>query len=104
MTLAKIKDLQRARHFIDDSMPQYPGGCKLAQYAHTNLSDFNRGFKRLFGLAPFQYFCEQRMMKAKELLGSRMTVGEVALELDYSSSRAFGKAFKRRFGFLASSK
>jgi|GEM_PF-6364128 len=42
------------------------------------------------------------MMKAKELLGSGMTVGEVALELDYSSSRAFGKAFKRRFGVRAS--
>jgi len=39
------------------------------------------------------------MIKANYSLASGMTVGEIEPELDYSSSKEFGKAFKRRFDF-----
>ena len=98
----QMKKIRSVRAIIDELMPQYPGSAMLARRVCMNKTDMNRGFRTLFGISPFQYFSEQRMMKAKELLGTGMAVGEVALELDYSGSRAFGKAFKRRFGRRAS--
>jgi len=104
LTSEQMKKIRSVRAIIDELMPQYPGSAMLARRVYMNKSDMNRGFRTLFGVSPYQYFSEIRMMKARELLATGMAVGEVALELDYSGSRAFGKAFKRRFGVIASSK
>lgn len=100
----QIKRLEAVRKLIKTSMPQYPGAGQLSKTAHMNVSDMNRRFKFLFGVPPFQYFCSLRMAKAQELLQSSTPVGKVALELDYSSPRAFGKAYKKWFGCVASEK
>ena len=55
-------------------------------------------FKRLTGLPPPAFLLEQRILRAKQMLMSQMSVAAIAHQLGFSSSQHFSSQFKSATG------
>lgn len=82
------------------SNPNHPWTVALlAQRAGMSRSVFTERFTALCGIPPLQYVVRWRMNLAGDWLQqTRLTTGEVADRLGYSSDATFSRAFKRFWG------
>jgi AraC-like DNA-binding protein len=88
-----------AREYIMSHLETPPGLSELAKIIGINEYKLKRGFKEIFGNTVFGYLSDARLEMAKnDLLENKMTVGEIASELGYSSIQHFSNAFKKKFG------
>ena len=72
---------------------------KLAREAALSRSTFFDRFRHEVGVPPMEYLLGWRMALAKDLLrGEKVSVGEVAQRVGYSSSSTFSVAFARQVG------
>jgi len=94
-----IDAMYNIRAMIDEEFPIYPSNKTMVTKAATNLFKLHHGFKHLFGMNPYDYYREKRFMVAKQLLRKGLTVDTVRKELNYGSSAAFVREFKRRFDY-----
>jgi AraC-like DNA-binding protein len=71
----------------------------LAAAVHLSRSVFSERFTRLVGMPPRQYLAQWRMHLASSWIGEeRVSLGEAACRLGYSSEAAFSRAFRRHHG------
>jgi AraC-like DNA-binding protein len=96
---ADIEALHHVRELIEEYCPVYLGNDELIKKVKGVLNAFKLsfGFKRLFGVGPYEYYLERRFILAKDLLRKGNKVITVANELEYESDTAFIKAFRKRF-------
>ncbi len=72
---------------------------KLAEQIGLSVSQFNRRFKKLFGIAPMQFVLRARVNAARTLLSKeKASLGEIALECGFYDQGQFGRIFKRETG------
>jgi len=72
---------------------------EVAETLSLSTAQFRRVFKQYVGMPPYQYYCEMRLSRAKELLAeSTMTVKDVAMALHFESQYHFSNVFKKKFG------
>lgn len=75
----------------------------LAKQAGMSLSKYKTLFKQIIGSTPYQYFLNNRMEKAMELLReNHYPISQVAFELGYSNPSKFSETFKKYYGKLPS--
>jgi AraC-like DNA-binding protein len=98
---ADIEALHFVRDLIKASCPKYPGNDELVAKARPSMNAFKltHGFKKLFGISPFEYSQIIRYEQAIEMLEKGIPVNTVAYRLDYESANSFSKAFRIRFGY-----
>ncbi|HEX5553750.1 MAG TPA: AraC family transcriptional regulator [Chitinophagaceae bacterium] len=73
---------------------------ELARTAGMSLSTFKRNFKKQFAISPGKWLREQRIVRARDMLGNpTKTISDIAFELGYSDVAAFSKAFKSATGY-----
>src|SRR5579862_2002226 len=96
-----IDALHHVRELIEKHCPAYLSNDVLIARAQPNLNAFklSYGFKRLFGINPYDYYTERRFTIAKQLLRQGDTVSAVAYEIGYESPTTFIRQFKRKFGY-----
>ena len=71
----------------------------LAELVGISVSQLNRRFRRLFGIAPMQFVLRARINTARTLLSKgSASLGEVALECGFYDQGQFGRIFKREIG------
>ncbi len=74
----------------------------VADYARLSgrsAASFNRDFKRLFGTSPQRWLIDQRLARAHhQMLETRSSVTEIAMNIGYDSTSHFIAQFKRRYG------
>jgi AraC-like DNA-binding protein len=71
----------------------------LARSFHISEDHFRRIFKRRTGIAPYEYYLELKMHRARHLLRTtKSTLKQIARTLGFESEFHFSKAFKRRTG------
>ncbi len=88
-----------AREYLLSHLEMPPSLSELARIIGINEYKLKRGFKEIFGNTVFGYLSEARLEIAKnDLLESKKTISEIALELGYSSLPHFSNAFKNKFG------
>lgn len=91
--------LEESRNYIEQHFTEHLTIRQLARKAGMNTTTFKAGFKKAFGMAPFEYLVDIRMQHALELLRKRdLSIQRIADASGYKSFGSFIKAFKRKFG------
>lgn len=79
--------LGQATDYINDNLPRKLTLEEIAGAAHMSPHHFARSFRAATGLSPHQYVIQQRVQRAKTLLlGTDLTVSEVAMAVGFSNS------------------
>lgn len=96
----EIRDrLAESKKNIEQNFTRHFTIRQLARSSGMNTTSFKSGFKKAFGMAPFEYLVEIRMQHALSLLQKRdLSIQRVADAAGYKSFGSFIKAFKRKFG------
>lgn len=90
--------------FIDASLEMPPSNTVLADFLHLGQSQMHLLFVRHFGKPPQQYVLERRLSWAmKWLQTTRLPLGRIAMNLGFSDSSSFSRAFRKQFGHAPSS-
>jgi AraC family transcriptional regulator len=103
--IEKIKMLviQRARNETDKKEARINLSTFLSQTLHYEYTHLSSIFSAVEGRTIENYFIEQRIEKAKELLiYGQMTLSEIAFELDYISPAHLSTQFKKTTGLTPS--
>lgn len=89
-------------YLTNDIQMDFPGIQKLAEIAGMSTSKYKTLFKRIMKDTPQQFFLNEKLLLAKELLngGTFKSIKEVALELGYSQSGHFAAAYRKKFNLL----
>lgn len=71
----------------------------LARQVGTNRRKLNEGFHQVYGITPFGYLRDCRLLQAQWLLiNSEQSVEEIAAMVGYTSRSRFASAFRQRLG------
>jgi AraC family transcriptional regulator len=103
--IEKIKMLviQRARNENKGKEARINLSTYLSETLHYEYTHLSSIFSAVEGRTIENYFIEQRIEKAKELLiYGQMTLSEIAFELDYSSPAHLSTQFKKTTGLTPS--
>jgi len=84
-------------HFLDNLNLD-----KLIDVALVSKYAFIRQFKTTFGITPYQYVLQKKLLYAKSCLLQDRPVQEVALITGFADTPTFSKAFKQYFGMSPS--
>ena len=99
----EMDQLVYAREFMEQHMANPPSLSELSREIGLNEYKLKRGFKELYGSTVFGYLSDFRLERACwELQNSSKPIGEIAMDLGYSSSQHFSNAFKKKFGMSPS--
>jgi AraC family transcriptional regulator len=94
--------LKSAIDYIGDNLEKDLALAKIAGAAHKSPYHFSRMFKESTGFTPHQYVIEQRVKRAKVLLGSTaLPIAEIALLCGFANQSHLNRHVKRRFGVSA---
>ncbi|MGV3698265.1 helix-turn-helix domain-containing protein [Flavobacterium sp.] len=99
--IEKIKQLviKRARNEVPDSERKLKLSLYLSDRLHHEYTYLSSLFSAVEGRTIENYFIEQRIEKAKELLiYDQLTLSEIAFELEYSSAAHLSNQFKKITG------
>ena len=97
----KIKQLviKRARNEVSDAERKVKLSLYLSDKVHHEYTYLSSLFSAVEGRTIENYFIEQRIEKAKELLiYDQLTLSEIAFELEYSSAAHLSNQFKKITG------
>jgi len=93
------RHLLRARDLVDSRYAEPLDLRRLACEAHVSARHFSRSFRRVFGETPYQYLLSRRLERARHLLRTtEMPVGEICLEVGFTSVGSFTTTFRRHVG------
>jgi AraC-like DNA-binding protein len=101
--LAKIgrEDIEKVRgveSFLLQDLSKAPVVNELARHATMSATRLKMLFKQVYGLPPYEYFQQHRMLKAKQLLReTKMPIQEIGRSLGYSNMSNFTLAFRKVF-------
>lgn len=85
--------------FIDASLEAPPDNTALAAFMHLGQSQMHLLFLRHFGKTPQQYVLQRRLQWAMTWLRTtRMPLSRIAMDIGFSDSSSFSRAFRRHFG------
>lgn len=103
--IEKIKQLViiRARNEVKDDEKKIKLSNYLASKLHYEYTHLSTLFSSVEGRTIENYFIEQRIEKAKELLKyDQLSLNEIAFELEYSSTAHLSSQFKKITGLTPS--
>jgi AraC-like DNA-binding protein len=90
--------VKRVRDYLEDNYAENVSLEQLASIACLSPFHLNRVFCKEIGLPPHAYQTQVRVNRAKTLLTSGWSIGQVALEIGFASQSHFGCHFKRLVG------
>jgi len=99
----KLLVIKRARNEVDRKEIKLNLSAYLSEKLHHEYTYLSSSFSAVEGRTIENFFIEQRIEKAKELLGyGQMTLSEIAYELDYSNTAYLSTQFKKITGITPS--
>ena len=99
----KILVMVKARNEVDPNGIKQNLSTYLSEKLHYEYTHLSSSFSEVEGRTIENYFIDQRIEKAKELLiYGQMNLSEIAFELDYSSTAYLSAQFKKKTGLTPS--
>lgn len=93
----KDEKLQACKDLLVANFANPPSLIDLTKQVGINLFDLKVGFKKKFGLPPYQYLKNYRLDRAYDMLNDGKAVTEVADHIGYISVGSFSNAFFDKF-------
>lgn len=91
--------IEQAKIIMQENVGRSIDPEEIALRLNISYSWFRKVFRDYTGYAPSRYFQELKLRRAKQLLvGTSLTVKEIAFMLDYKSTEHFFSLFKKRVG------
>lgn len=97
-----FRNLFLAKEHIDDCYLEELDLHEISLIAGMSKYAFLRSFKTTFGITPYQYLLQKRLLHAKQALLNGNSVFEVAVITGFADVAAFSKSFKQCFGVAPS--
>jgi AraC-like DNA-binding protein len=97
-----FRSLLAAKQYMDECFLDSLNLDDLVHVAHISKYSFIRLFKTTFGITPYHYILNKRLVYAKLQLLSGEAVFDVAIKSGFADGPSFSKAFKQHFGVLPS--
>ena len=95
----KLLLIKRARNEVDKKDIKLKLSTYLSEELHYEYTHLSSSFSEVEGRSIENFFIEQRIEKAKELIiYGQLTLSEIAFELDYKSSAYLSSQFKKITG------
>ena len=92
----KIKEV---RQIILKGIDRHITVHELSRSVGMNITDLEKGFKRVYGYTVFAFSKQCKMQKAKELLSDHtLSVLDVAVACGYGNAGRFANVFRETFG------
>jgi len=89
----------RLKRCLDEGIHRHVRASELASVIFRSTDYCLKLFRREFGITPYAYQLEQKMILAKTLLrDTRLSVGEIAAYLGYSDLHYFSNLFEKKCG------
>jgi AraC-like DNA-binding protein len=94
-----LRRLLLAKSYLNEHYLYITEIKEVANFCFMSEYHFFRCFRQAFGITPFQYLTERRMLFAQRLLEEDrcLSVSEIAVLCNYPDVFTFSKAFKRYF-------
>ena len=92
--------LKQVLDYVEGNLAQGIALRQLASLAGVSARHFERAFRQAVGLPPHEYVLQRRIAAAQRLLLNqpKLTVGEIAARVGFSSSSHLAWAFRRETG------
>ena len=91
--------IEQAKIMMNRALPGEMDWEKLASNLNLSYSWFRKLFKDYTGYAPAKYFQELKVRRAKQMLvGTSLSVKEIAFDLGFQSTEHFFSLFKKKVG------
>ena len=98
-----VPQLEEAADYLQDHCDEDVSVPDAAELAGLSPSRFRELFSRHFGRSPRDYLRQARIMRAKQLMvGSDLSLGEIAHRVGFSTVHSFSRAFKDQEGIAPS--
>ena len=94
-----FRQSQKLRDYLEGCVEETPSLEDMAKLIGRSPSQTIRIFKREWGITPYHFLIERKLMKARVLLtGSVKSVKEIAYQLGFNSEYHFSALFKKKAG------
>lgn len=94
--IVNLKKVESKLHVFKKTPPSIEELCKLCSVSTTRMA---QSFKQVYGTSIYNYYQQQRMKKAYDLLETKkLSVKEVSDQLGYTNLSNFVLAFTKHFG------
>lgn len=92
------QNYSRIVKILEENIDKNLSVTEIAQMAEMGASNVKKIFQKYAGMGVMQYFTSKKMTRAKELLGSGMSVKETALSVGFADQNYFSTVFKKQTG------
>lgn len=90
-----IAVLAALKEYIENLKEPCPSIPVLSRKFGINTDKLKRGFKQVYGVAPYQYILSLRLVQAKSLLrDTEIPVADIAIQLGYEHAGNFSSWFR----------
>lgn len=96
-TINQKDPVEQMKQYIHSNYMKDIGVSEIADQLNLTPNYLSTLFKRQTSKTFLSYLTEVRMIKAKELLASPLTISDITLKVGYSSTRHFSKTFKKYY-------
>ena len=99
-----LDSIDNSREFIHDNFTEAISLGRIADHANMSPFHFNRIFKLIKGISPYQYLSQCRLQYSALLLrDSSLSVSEICFSTGFSSPEHYATIFRKSFGISPSS-
>lgn len=93
------EELANAVSFLENNIYNSLSLKKICASLGNSQSTLNRLFRKHLGVSPIEYFINQKMLAAREMLkNDKLSIKEIAEMLGYSNQLYFSSEFRKRNG------
>ena len=93
-----FRRLQIGREYMHSSGDERVSLLRIAREACLSPYHLHRSFRQVFRQTPHEYLTRLRLDRARSLLSAGHTVTDACIEVGFTSTSAFSRLFRSRFG------
>ncbi len=99
---AQVGNIYKVSTYLENNLQEpFVGVDQLAAMAHMSRTNFFNMFKEIHGQTPLEFFNNKKLESSYNMIFTEgLTVKQVMVNLNYSNSSKFRKAFINRFDML----